>query len=267
MKIDNLKNRALSFGLAAVIAAGAYVVSAPTTAYATKNDVEIVWNDDSQEYEGWYTVQPGDTASKISAFLVSKFIERGEVPQEDREFFNGDQNRRCRFWPGVAKNWIDAQNEERALEALEQGKTKYKKVTKFRIHPGDRIRVAGSYEELKADNDDAKRSGWYARYVQENGIYAPMVTIKIDLDEAKRRIQEVYRYNDPTHVHEISDEEAYAYLKGIGGPNLRFVVKEGASLNGQKDAVWQFYEYLLTPEETQQIMEKTNKQKPKTKTR
>ncbi len=267
MKIENFKQKALSVGLALAIAAGTYVVSAPTTAYASKSDIHPIVNEYTEEEELWYTVQKNDNASRISSYLVSYFIAKGEVPDEDRAYFKENENRRCSYWPGVIFKYLNDENEKREAEALAAGKKSYTKKTKFNIHPGDTFKVPSSYAELKEWNKAAKVSGWYANYCKQNNIYAKKNTIYLDMDEAKERIQEVYRYLDPSHNHEITDAEVYAYLKGIGGPNLEFKIKEGATLNPKKDEVWQFYEYLMTPEETKQIMEKDSTQKQKTKKR
>ena len=248
--------KAISVTSAIALGVIGYFVLKPSNAYATVNDFFVIENEETGEKELWYEVQEGDNASKISSFEVGYFIKKGEVPKEDREWFKEDENRRCGFWPGTVKNWLDYQNEERKKEAEAKGKTKYTRVTKFRIHPGDKIKVANTYLELILDNADAKASPWFAKYLRDNHIYPKKKTIYIDLTEAKRRIQEVYRVVDPSHVHEITDEEAAAYLRGICGPNLEYKIKEGATLDPKKDEVWQFYELVLTPEEVEKYKDK-----------
>lgn len=255
-KIKGVKNfqlRAISVVSALALGVIGYFIVKPSTAYATVNDFFTKTNEATGEEELWYRVQEGDNASKISSFEVGYFIRKGEVPNTDREWFKEDENRRCGFWPGVVKNWLDYQNEERQAEAAAKGKKKYTKVTKFRLHPGDEIRVADTYLELILDNAEAKASPWFSKYLKDNNIYPKKKYIYIDLTEAKRRIQEVYRVLDPNHVHEITDEDAAAYLKGICGPNLEYRIKEGSTLDPKKDEVWQFYEQVLSPEEVEKI--------------
>ena len=256
--VKNVRLLGMSVLTALAVGIMGYIMAEPSTAYATVNDFFTKTNEETGEEELWYKVQEGDNASKISSFAVGYFIRQGEVPKTDREWFKEDENRRCGFWPGVVKDWLDYQNEQRKAEAEAKGKKKYTKVTKFRLHPGDEIKVAHTYLELILDNAEAKASPWFAKYLKDNHIYPKMRYIDIDLTEAKRRIQEVYRVLDPSNVHEISDEEAAAYLRGICGPNLKFRIKEGAQLDPDKDKVWQFYEQVLSPEEVQEIMDGKN---------
>lgn len=257
--VRNFQLKAMSVGAALTLGLIGYFTLKPSTALATVNDFYTVVNEETGETELWYKVQEGDNASKISSYAVGYFIKKGEVPKEDREWFKEDENRRCGFWPGIVKNELDYKNNERAKEAEAKGKKKYTKITKWSIHPGSRVRMANTYLELILDNAEAKASPWFSNYLIQNHIYPKKKVIYIDLTDAKRRIQEVYRVLDPNHVHEITDEDALAYLKGICGPNLEYKIKPGAELDPKKDEVWQFYEQVLTPEEVEKIKDKNGK--------
>ena len=251
----SFKQKALSFATAFTLLTGTgYVVLKPEVAIASVKDFNVKYDEEKGEYVRTYTVQEGDTASKISSFLVGSFIREGEVPQEDREFFKEDENRRCSFWPAIVKYHLDTENEKRAAE----GKGK---ITKFRIQPGQIIEVPSSYEELKSFNVAVKRSGWYSNYLQANNIYPKQKKYAISKDEAERLIQEAYRYIDPEHTHELSDAEIEAYLRLVSGTNIKFTIKED-SAPLDREGQWYFYEGIPTPEEVEAEMGKS-----KTKTR
>ncbi len=183
-----------------------------------------------------YKVKENDTASRISTTIVNFFNKKGQVPQEDKDEFKANPNATCRYWPAVANDNLN-------------------KHGNFSIHPGDVIKFRISYAELKRHNVEVKANGWYAAYVQKHHIYKNK-KVYIDKEEARRMVQEVYRYLYPEENIIITDEFVDAYLK-LHSYSGNFVYKDGAKLD--KEQTWEFYEWLPTKEDIYNKMEQPGK--------
>ena len=230
MKIENLKLKSLSLGVAATLA------MAPIGASATSRDFKIVYNQETQENELYYIVQEGDTASQISVYLINYFMRKGEVPKEDRELYEAYPNAKCAHWVGFVYHYIKTKRAEG------------KNVTRYRGHPGVKVPVPSTYQELVNDTETSIKSGFHARYCQNNGIYP---------------VQQKY-YIDPEDV-EITPEIMKAVLELKSGPEIKFVLKEGAKPK-EKDK-WKEHMTVISPEEAEEKVEETKqKQKVKKKT-
>jgi hypothetical protein len=113
---------------------------------------------------------------------------------------------------------------------------------------------------MKSLNNELKRNGWFASYCQKHNIYPKKKTVYIDKEEARRRVSEIFGYTAPDGDWCVDDDMLAAYLKTIGGRQTKYVYKDGAKLSKYQN--WQFYEWVLTPEEVE-----FPKDKDKTKTK
>ncbi len=247
MKIENLKLKSLSLGVAATLA------MAPIGASATSRDFKIVYNQETQEDELYYIVQEGDTASQISVYLINYFMRKGEVPKEDRELYETYPNAKCAHWVGFVYHYIKTKRAEG------------KNVTRYRGHPGVKVPVPRTYQELVNDTATSIKSGFHARYCQNNGIYPVQQKYYIDPEDAYKMIEEEFRTLSPDRNVEITPEIMKAVLELKSGPEIKFVLKEGAKPK-EKDK-WKEHMTVISPEEAEEKVEETKqKQKVKKKT-
>ena len=247
MKIENLKLKSLSLGVAATLA------MAPIGASATSRDFKIVYNQETKEDELYYIVQEGDTASQISVYLINYFMRKGEVPKEDRELYEAYPDAKCAHWVGFVYHYI--------MTKRAQGK----KVTKYRGHPGDKVPVPSSYKELVTATETSKKTGFHAAYCQSNGIYPVPQKYYISPEDAYKMIEEEFRVLSPDRNVEITPEIMKAVLELKSGPEIKFVLKVGAKPK-EKDR-WREHISMISPEEAEQKVEETKqKQNVKKKT-
>ena len=237
--IHNFNKRLACFGTAVTMFVTGYALSTPTNAYASTKDikvkVETKVGEDGQETEDKYivyTVQEGDTASKISSFLVSHFIKNHEVPEEDLEVFRANPDAACSFWPAVAY-----------LNLNKSGK--------YRKHPDDQLILPGDYKSLKAINKEVKKTAWWRNTAKT--AYPTQTTIYIDREEARRRIFEIYLYTNPDTIPCVDDDEVDRYLKSISTGKYKYKTKRGAKPTKEED--WYFYEDVQSPEEVTDVIE------------
>ena len=162
-------------------------------------------------------VEKGDNASKLSSRVVHYFIEKKEVPKDDKEMYNEDYDTRARFWPVIV--YLNS----------EDGKEYHSKVGEKYIFPK-------TYEELVALNTELKRCGWFANYVQNHETYKVKKVYKIPKEKTRRFVEEMYRkiYNDPCIIVDDTMLDAYLNAHRFEG---KFVYDKNSRLDKKEEIV------------------------------
>lgn len=231
--VKDFRKRGLSVLTAAFIAASCYTMSTPVNVYATSNSFEqIVSEQNNTTLYYRYTVIQDDNASKISAKLVNKFIKNGEVSEYEKKIFRKKPNSKCKYWPVVVLKNLN-------------------KNGKFRIRPGDKIKLPGSFEELKKEyvrimKANNNRDSAFVKYCKNNPVYSNKEyknkKIHINLEDAITRIKGIFDELEPGNEICVDPDLAKKYLEYISNEeSVVFVLDEEAPALSEEDE-WQFYE-------------------------
>lgn len=174
MKVNNLRLRSAFF---AIVVAGGMTLGTINDCYAETHYKQgtVINETITQEEENYnqYVVKEGDTLSKISVKICRYFKEKVSE----------------KYWP--------------ALAFLNN----YPKTSK----PGDIIVFPETFEKLESLNNDLRKNGWTARYIQNNRIYEKNIRIKPKTYSIQSLLAEIYG-KDVT----IDDNFIDAYLSATG---------------------------------------------------
>ena len=242
-EVKNLRTRVMSGLTAAGIALAGYAVTSPINVYAEKvSKYGVTIDQETGEEYNTVIVEEGDTASKISSRIVHYFIENKEVPADDKAMFNEDYDTRSRFWPVVV------------YMNTEPG-------CKYHSKVGEKFIFPKTYDELVEMNTYLRKSGWLARYVQNNHVYPQEKVYSVPREKTRRLVQGIYRemYNDPNLI--VDDETLDAYLKAHNSKNSKFVYKKNSRLD--KEELFILTEWIPTMDELNDYKE----DQPKRRTR
>lgn len=238
--VKNLKTRVLS-GLTAVgIAFSGYAAISPVNAFAEGSKYGVTVDEETGIEYNTLRVREGETASTLSSRVVNYFIKNKEVPKADLQMYRDNPNTSCRYWPVVV--YLNT-----------------KPGCKYHSKEGEEFIFPRTYEELQDLYSYIKKSGWLARYVQNNNIYPKQRVCSVPYGKTKRYVERIYKekYNDPNY--ELDDETFDAYIRAHNTRSVKFVYRPDSRLDKDEREILTMY--IPLDEELDRLKEEAPKRK------